>query len=288
MPIQAFIDESGGKGQSKVFAMAGWFGRREEWGLFSTEWQQCLKSTPQIAYFKMREAAALGGQFRGFSEDSRDEKLRALARIIRKYAAVAIHCTTDLDAFAGTIGKAGKPFSDPYFWPFHITIMAVCFDLVDRGYHEPVEIIFHENSIFGRRAKKWYPIVRAMLTEPAEAAVMPLEPTFGSDIVFLPLQASDMLAWVMRRTMNEHWSLVERWDQGGSLAAGKEESGDFSWLVGEELRFVEMSPHSQFMTRRRLEGIIERMNQHVREGFKGVSFPKDIQRLYREALGHKG
>lgn len=64
------------------------------------------------------------------------------------------------------------------------------------------------------------------------------------------------------------------------------EPGDFSWLVGEELEFVEMSPHSQFMTRRRLEGIIEKMNQHLRESFAGVSFPAEIERLYREALRH--
>ena len=63
MPIQAFIDESGGKGQGKVFTMAGWLGRAEQWALFSTEWQRCLQSTPRIAYFKMSEATSLSGQF---------------------------------------------------------------------------------------------------------------------------------------------------------------------------------------------------------------------------------
>ena len=164
--------------------------------------------------------------------------------------------------------------------------MAVCLDLVDRGYHEPVEIIFDENSIFGRRAKPWYPIVRAMMTYPADTAVMPLEPIFRDDIEALPLQASDMLAWLLRRTMNQHWSIIEHWDLGGLLATGTTEPGDFSWLVGEELGFVEMSPHAQFMTRRRFKGIIEMMNRHLREGFAGVSFPTDFQHLYREILGH--
>lgn len=287
MRIQVFIDESGGKGQGNVFVMAGWLGRPEQWALFSTEWQQCLQSTPRIAYFKMREAASLSGQFKGISEASRDDKLRAFARIIRKYATAAIHCTTDLDGFAGTIEKVGKPFSDPYFWPFHITIMAACLDLVDRGSQEPVEIIFDEHSIFGRRAKLWYPIVRAMMSDPADAAVMPLEPIFRSDIEVLPLHASDMVAWLMRRTMNRHWSIIERWDLGDSLATGTTEPGDFSWLVGEELGFVEMSPHAQFMTRRRLEGIIERTNRHLREDFAGVSFPSGFQRLYQEILGHR-
>ena len=33
--LQIFIDESGGKGQGKLFVMAGWIGTAENWDAFS-------------------------------------------------------------------------------------------------------------------------------------------------------------------------------------------------------------------------------------------------------------
>src|SRR5262245_15297177 len=81
MPIQAFVDDSGGKGHSRHFVMAGLVGHSEGWAVFADEWRRCLQESPAIATFKMQQAAALKGQFFGFSKEERDEKLRKLARI---------------------------------------------------------------------------------------------------------------------------------------------------------------------------------------------------------------
>jgi hypothetical protein len=285
MTIQAFIDESGGKGQSRVFTMAGWLSTSERWLKFFEEWSACLNRYPHLNYFKMREAASLIGQFRNVPPPVRDSKLRELARIIRNHVAVAFHCTLDLEGFADTIADLGKPFCDPYFWPFHITVMALCFESIDRGCNTQTEVVFDEHSIFKPRAVPWYPVVRAFMNEPSEAAVMPLRPIFSTDAESPPLQAADMLAWLIRRSMNQHWSLIEEWERTGELDVSQPDSpNNFGWLVEEELRFVELSAHCQFLTRQRLEGIVNLMNQHLLTDFKNVQLPPGINLLVRELM----
>ena len=285
MTIQAFIDESGGKGHSRVFTMAGWLSPRERWLDFSNEWSACLSRHPQLDYFKMGEAAAGSGQFRNMPPSLRDSKLRELASIIRKHALLAFHCTIDLEGFADTISNLGKPFRDPYFWPFHITIMALCFECIDRGYSSPIEVVFDEHSIFGPRAIPWYPLIRLFMNEPQEAAVMPSSPTFSTDDESLPLQASDMLAWLMRRSMDANWDVIEEWERTGEFDNSRPDvTNSYAWLVEEELRFVEMSPHCQFLTQQRLEGVVNRMNQYLLSDFENAEIPPSFGVLYHELM----
>lgn len=283
--MQAFIDESGGKGQSRIFTMAGWLAPAEQWQAFSARWAECLSSPPRIASFKMREAASLSGHFRGMAAFERDAKLFQLAGIVSDHATVAISCSVDLSALADTIATGGKPFADPYFWPFHITIMAIVLDLVERGATSPAEVTFDEHAIFGERAKRWYPLVRSYMAhqDPADGAVMPDQPTFRSDLDALPLQAADMLAWLIRRSAEHNLEAIERWETTGRLERDKPHDGDFSWLA-YVLRRVPASSQVQFLTRRRLNGIMELIEQHLHDDFAGISLPPGYLEAYREVL----
>ncbi|HEV8241413.1 MAG TPA: DUF3800 domain-containing protein [Thermoanaerobaculia bacterium] len=288
MPLQAFIDESGGKGQGRTFMMAGWIAAAEKWAQFSDEWGACLRSSPQIRYFKMREAAALSGEFWGLSEPSRDSKLRQLARIVARHALTAISCAMDIDALPDTFARFGAPYSDPYFWPFQITIKAICEDLAERGIQEPVEIIFDEQCISGPKAKLWYPLIRAAALhddpdDPA-AAIMPVEPLFRSDQDAPPLQAADMLAWLLRRSSANNWPAIEHVERTGrEPATHPPEPGDFAWLASEDLlAAVEFSSHVQFLTRERMERIAADADRRYRDDPTGAAIPGGLRRLFLE------
>jgi Protein of unknown function (DUF3800) len=245
MPVQAFVDDSGGKGQapSRHFVMAGLIAHSEDWASFSDEWKACLDTPPRVRIFKMREAASCGGQFFGWSESERDAKVLALARIINRYARIATYSAIDLEAHAELwVPRQRKPHSEPYFWPFHNTIMASCFELWDRGWRERFEIIFDEQVIFGPRAKAWYPAIRDVvkMRNPDEYAIMPADPMFKTDDEFLPLQACDLFAWC--------------WRVGSDL--GPDSERPFEWLL-PELRNVSLTDYRQYYDRERLQSVLD-------------------------------
>lgn len=246
MPVQVCIDDSGSLGDGPVFVMAGWMGEAEEWLEFSEKWSAALNERPRIAVFKMRDAATFNNEFGGMSRTERDLKVQRLARIITEHAFSAVQYAVELDGYADTLKPEDIYYRAPYHLAFDAVALAVAFELLEREHGERVELIFDENMIFGRRAKKWYPLLRSVLTD-AEREIMPVEPLFKSDDEFLPLQAADMIAWLFRRDWSAHAS-------------------SFDWLVHEEFApRVPLSPHSGIFTREALARVKENGTRMAKE-----------------------
>lgn len=214
MPVQAFVDDSGGKGHSRNFVLAGLVSDSERWALFAQEWRACLDQSPRIDIFKMREAASCTGEFHGFTAEQRDARLRTLAQIINRYVEFAIWTMIDLEAHAQTWTKLPKPKSEVYFWPFHTLIMGICFDLWEEcRWRERFEIFFDEQLIFGERARRWYPLVKEIvrLKHPEEYELLPDDPEFRKDEEFLPIQAADLWAWCLRKNTDDPAAKAFEW-----------------------------------------------------------------------------
>jgi hypothetical protein len=239
MPLQVFVDESGGKGHSPYFFMAGLLGHSDDWDQFCVEWRLCMSQTPAIRRFKMKDAAGCSGEFRSWRSADRDAKLRSLAQVINRHAKSVVYVGVDLDAHAKTWATTcAKPLNDPYFFPFHTAIAATCLDLWDHGWREAFEIIFDEQRIQGPRANNWYEVGRAItkIREPDAASILPSRPVFASDDVRLPLQAADLFAWCFRNATTE----------GGATP--------FEWVL-EELRNVKLNQYSAFYDLNRMQSI---------------------------------
>jgi len=264
MTIQAFVDESGGKGHGRHFVMTGLISTANSWAAFSDEWQLCLDQSPTVrGVFKMRDAAGLSGAFRGWSEDMRDQKLRELARIINRRVAIYTFSAINLDAFGKVWEKLGwSPQNDPYFWPYHNTINASCFELWDRGLRERFEIMFDNNVILGTRAKIWYPFMREVMRfrEPEVLSIMPIDPLFRSDDEFRPIQAADLFAWCMRSSF----------DVGGDAG--------FNWLL-EELRDIQGTNYSQYYDDARMKDVARDAYGQSRDGL--ARYP-ELGDMYKE------
>jgi hypothetical protein len=263
--FQCFVDDSGGVGHSRHFVLAGLIGSSAGWASFADEWRACLDEEPSIGTFKMREAANLRGEFLGWSKEARDDKLRALARIINRHPRILTYSVIDLDAHSETWRKRlTKPMNEVYFHPFHNTIMATCFTLWDAGWREPFEIIFDEQVIFGPRAKAWYPIIRAIVQhrEPEAAQILPVEPMFRKDEDFLPLQAADLAAWCIRRATDD-----PTYKQ-------------FEWLL-DEMKQLQGTDYSQYYDRERMESVWAQTEEILR----GRTLPAEVVRAYRETFG---
>lgn len=266
--FQCFVDDSGGVGHSKHFVLAGLVGPSSQWAEFSAEWQACLDEKPSLKRFKMSEAAGRSGEFYRWTDTMRNNKLRAFARIINRYPKLLTYSVIDLEAHAETWRKRlMKPMNEPYFHPFHNTIMATCFELWDLGWRERFEIIFDEQVVFGLRARAWYPVVRAIVQhrEPEAAKIMPVDPLFRTDQEWLPLQAADMMAWCIRNATDN-----------------PQQPSSFEWLLGE-MPNLQGTDYSQYYDRERMEDV---WAQTV-EILKGRNMPAEVAKAYRETFGEK-
>jgi hypothetical protein len=250
MPLQVFADESGGKGQGRFFAMAGLLGHSEDWGLFSADWGACLRQSPAIRRFKMKDAASCTGEFHGWCGKDRDAKLLALVRIINRYAKSVTYSVIDLEAHAKSWAvTCPKPMNDPYFYPFLNIMTSTCLDLWDHAWREPFEAIFDENLIIGKRARSWYSLMVHVVhhQEPEASALMPVDPIFRSDDEALPLQAADLYAWCFRRGTQDADSM------------------QFTWLL-DELRSVKANQYSQFYDAPRMEQVQKKSDEFFNSG----------------------
>lgn len=261
MQIQAFVDDSGGKGHSRHFVLAGLVATAGSWVAFSSEWKACLAAQPAIPLFKMSEAASRSKAFGGFSSQARDDKLRSLARVINRHASFVVSSVIEMDAAKISPTSHLKPFRDPYFWPFHTLITGICFDLWDLGVREKFEIVFDEQLIFGPRARRWYPFWKEMMRVkyPEESAIFPEDVFFRTDHDMVPLQAADLFAWCIRRNTDNP---IEK---------------AFEWLL-DEMPNVKWSEYSYLMDEERFRVL----NAMTRDLLRDGEMPPHLTALWRE------
>jgi hypothetical protein len=248
--MQAFVDESGGKGQIGWLVFVGLIGKAEEWAAFADEWKRVLDLPPAIEAWHMREAATFRRAFKGWSRDERDSRARRLAETVNNYSFTAISCSVDVQAYKDIItasrtnlaprksevARIGKVIGEPYFLCFNSMTMAVCYELLEQGVTERFELIFDDDPILGPRVRRWYPVFRSHM-EPHEQAIMPVDPLFRNDVEFRPLQVSDMLAWLVHRELN-----------------GLDHT--FDWIPNV-MHGLTWSGHRQLFDRKRLQGILD-------------------------------
>lgn len=268
MPVQLFVDDSGGKGHSRHFVLAGLVSDSGRWERFCNEWQACLAENPPIPLFKMREAAALTGAFRRFTEKERDDRLKKLANIINNNVEFAIWTAIDLDAHAETWSKIGKPSSDPYFWCLHTLVLGVCFDLWQTcNWREPFEAHFDEQVIFGDRAAKWLPFISELMRHrhPTESPLLPREIIFCKDDDHPQVQAADLWAWCIRRNTDNP------------------EEKAFEWLLSE-MKNVSQSNYCNYYDLERMSAVVSESQRIADAG----EIPDQLIPLYKQTSAGRG
>jgi hypothetical protein len=116
--LNAYIDDSN-MNMPPVCVLGGWIGTVKEWASFSDSWVEALWMKPRLDYFKLTEAQNFTGQFNGWSEQSRDERLRLLVKIIERYKFLGVTNAIPYDAYKEVFGELpDKSVRNPYFVSF--------------------------------------------------------------------------------------------------------------------------------------------------------------------------
>jgi hypothetical protein len=192
--LQAFIDESFDHG---LFVMAGFVAPAEAWARFSDEWQQFLEMKPGVRYLKMNDAMTLEGEFRWWRDAARDEKLRLLNGCISDHATIAVSCSMPHSAYVNCIGDIRTV---PKWSPYQFLLFGIIKELVHHqallGLHEKIDFIFDEQVMEKEKIRREWEAFKSANWEIEQW--LGDAPQFRDDLICKPLQAADMLAWLMR------------------------------------------------------------------------------------------
>src|SRR5260370_33066495 len=82
--LVAYIDDSE-MGRPPVSVLAGWLHDSSKWAPFCDDWNAALGMRPRLDYFRYTEARSFSDQFYGWSEESRNERVRRLMAILVEY-----------------------------------------------------------------------------------------------------------------------------------------------------------------------------------------------------------
>jgi hypothetical protein len=242
--------------------LAGFIATAEKWAEFSEQWAQHLSSSPRIGHFKMAEAVKLNGEFRFWKPETRDRKLEGFISILRRFAQRAINVVIDLPAYEEQIAPyLLQPMSSPYFMGAYTILSGVCLDVLDEiGRSEKIELIFDQQAIFAPRMRAWYPLVKDLIehSSPELQGMLPLTPIFKDDKEFLPLQASDVIAWLFRMACSG-------------------QRNRFEWIADELSPAIPMSKYSNTFES-------ERMGRIYAQSLN-VKFPPALVGKWRDSIG---
>ena len=197
--LQAYVDDSACDTGDRRLFLAGYVSTAKNWAQFSDLWAAALAAAPSISYLKMSEANALQGEFRGWSGEERDRKVRRLANIIRQLRPLSIHASISRVRVDDLL-KPVMPYvlSSPYALCFSAIMMPIAAEQARLKTNVPIDFIFDDQEGLGEEARTVYRLMREAQPEPIKTALS-IDPLFRDDKFVMPLQAADMLAWHVRR-----------------------------------------------------------------------------------------
>ncbi|MGS1015496.1 DUF3800 domain-containing protein [Allosphingosinicella humi] len=203
--LQSFIDDSASSVGERRLVMAAFVHTADTWERIVDDWHSVMISDPPISFFHMVEAHSRRGQFNGWSEAKRTKKIFDLAEVISKYKPISIHCSLSLKRHKEVL-KPHAPFGigSPYFpLVFALTcgvarathmlgVGLPCDFIFDRQDQVSKHALFFWDHIIGQQPQEWGQLINS-------------SPIFGDDKDFVALQAADMLAWHVRRGLEENY-----------------------------------------------------------------------------------
>ncbi|MGF1631284.1 MAG: DUF3800 domain-containing protein [Kiloniellaceae bacterium] len=196
--LQAFIDDSASETGNHRLVMAGYLNTTSKWALFADAWDEELRAAPAVEYLKMSEANSLRGQFRGWNDDTRDEKLRGFVRVARHFRPISFEVSISRHSYYELVRPASPRGISPHFVCTFGVVTAVTRYLTSIGAKTPVDFIFDEQLGVSADIALFFDYMKMSLPRSARTLING-NPIFRDDKKMLPLQAADMLAWHLRR-----------------------------------------------------------------------------------------
>jgi hypothetical protein len=196
--LKVYADDSGSN-SPPVSVLAGWIGSPEQWLAFGKDWDDILRMSPRIEYFKLTEAMNFNGQFAGISAAGRDEKLKLLVNVLIQHRLIGAAAIVPHEVFHRHFGRTGSSaLKVPYPLLFVRLMARIQRHYLSLGGDVPkIDFIFDQQVEQEQEALiGWYDFRK---NAPAEVQpVIGNPPYFLDDRDVVGLQAADLMAGWMR------------------------------------------------------------------------------------------
>src|SRR5437879_6371366 len=194
--LYTHLDESLG---SRNLVLAGFIGGAQQWGFFESEWLGALKKYKIDPPFKMQRWQMRKTPFRNMPEQKRRDLLNELLAVIRSRAMMGVGAAVSLAAYEATFldqtlrRRVGTPYC---------LCVTACIALVGKwarmySHNEQVGYVIDRGHANAREALLAYQDLLKDKTATEKYRVGPL--AFDDDLVAVPLQAADLVAYEAMR-----------------------------------------------------------------------------------------
>jgi len=203
--LQVFVDDSG-RGENAdnpIFVLAGYAGRVQNWEAADDDLQRIMRKKPTLDYLKGKEAAALNGNFTGWTAEDRDTKLAEMIAVLNKYRMIAISAAVSYSDFNRILATPKGAMKNPYALAFCHVVVWMLDSAAKKSSREKIELIF-DQGIIGRERNIDAAYAGMMNHLPKNMTDLLVgRPRYEDDKRFLPLQMADLFAWHSRRDYAE-------------------------------------------------------------------------------------
>lgn len=281
MVLQVFIDESGNAPNQDLLVLGGVLSTAQKWVSFTREWDRALAATPttpRLEFVKFSHLINLEGQFKGWSPKDRDDRLSMLVDIIQRHCIAYTSVSVRWDHFQKYISSVPAGFRSllndtPNVMASGRCLMPVILALDHFGLRDKCDFYFDTNEGTDKFVFELWPSWRTITDNlPREVLKRKHPPQIGSvnfrsEIEFLPLQAADLVAGMVRQirllggTLPQFKPLESKWSYHYEMTeADLKEGGDElrQHVRALQQRFPQMplfdfDPKTAAKTRKRLE-----------------------------------
>lgn len=198
--LRLYIDDSGKEDQSPVQVLAGYVATAEQWAMFSNDWKTILDEAG-IEEFKMNDAWRLSREYQPKGHLARDSIIVKAICCIRKHARAAVGTSIRFDHFYNCfdpIGDRQDPIGRPYYMGF-FSVLSMVYGICHKARQKDIEIIFDKQGGESEAyiLSNFYEFKK--IIEKQFPGLSLHTPMFQDSRAVLPLQAADLLAWLLRR-----------------------------------------------------------------------------------------
>jgi hypothetical protein len=198
--LQAYFDETGTHGDSRVTAIAGYVGTVAEWTHVENQWQEILEPYAPLGltWWHHKDYPGQRGQFERIGSETSNLILGALTNVINESDLQVIWAGVDAEAFAALLAEKWRGAFKPYDFCFYWIMRQLSLWSEKCRYTGRTGMVFAVQDEYNGRS------ARALESWHSGGVLQHLGPIGFDYPKFLPaLQPADILA-------NEMYRLLER------------------------------------------------------------------------------